>query len=87
MTIAIKTININKVFIGIICLNEKAKLCTGPVLILDNKTNAVIWCIDLMCWLLSGADQGFLEKGFICIKGFALLILSIFFIKYPMKMK
>ena len=36
------------------------------MLILDNKNNA----LDLMCWLISGADRGFLEKGFICIKGF-----------------
>ena len=36
---------------------------------------------------VSGADAGFLVRGFKCIKvwGFALLILSIFFIKYPMK--
>ena len=37
---------------------------------------------------MSGADLGFLERGFIYIKvwGFALLILSRF-LKYPMKMK
>ena len=38
----------------------------------------------------SGADPGFLERGFICIKvcvwGVTLLILSFFKIKYPMKM-
>ena len=36
-----------------------------------------------------GADLGFLKRGFICNKvwGFAMLILSHVFLKYPMNMK
>ena len=38
--------------------------------------------------MITGADPGIVERGFICIKGegFVLLILS-HFLRYPMKMK
>ena len=44
--------------------------------------------IHFRVYVSAGADSGFLERGFICIKvlGFPLLILS-HFLKYPMKMK
>ena len=65
MTTAVITININKVFIGINCLSCDPDLCKS----LTTKIMQCMVYLDLMCWLISGADQGFLEKGFICIKG------------------
>ena len=49
----------------------------------DDCTRILYYAKGDFCRLLkasiSGADRGFLEKGFICIKGFALLIVSNFY--------
>ena len=44
--------------------------------------------LEIHILAVAGADPGFLERGFICMKVWGFTLLIIFhFLKYPMKMK
>ena len=62
----------------IFSIEKIADFCLKSKWYARNKGSAETACCAIIC---SGADPGFLERGFICVKvqGFALLILSHFF--------